>query len=800
MNLFKIIKEHIRRSVKNYKIYLVSILGMSIAIIATFQIYHYVYKELSVDQFHSNKKEIYRVVSKRINSSFSFSNLPSPLGIKLKEKFPQIKNYTRIKSNHEVKLQINDFIEKTEVSYIDASFFDVFDFHLIEGNLSHFKSTPNGVIISEKIAKKHFQNKNPIGQEIILSEEYNKTKTSFQVTGILKNISSNSTIRGDYFINIDSYQKKASVDNKWISVDGTNLYLQIPNLNEIDSLSKKIGDLLLEYQNTAYKALIGEGISEKYFKISLQKLDNIYFDSTTITDHKHKGDIRFLKIIIIIGILTLILATFNYILMNLGLNLNRAKEFKIKRHLGASKKDVFIQLIIESQLNTIICFLLALISFPFIQNRMATIIGFDYQLSFINDFFLLISFFAILLIIGFITGGLEYLSSYKSIFSDKVTTNNNSWLTKKIMIIFQLFLFISLTICILFISKQMHYIEHKNLGFNTKNTVTITTKNHKELKEVLESKSYVRMTSYSYSLFSESIDLASLTNKSTKNKIDVMLNSGDYNFIDIHEMKLLYGSNFKKIIPSEVQKTKSDFVEILVNEEFVKKSNLANPIDKIFFVESQKYIIKGVFKNVFNTPLYYGIQPLAIVNRDYNSWYYGSLIISYNEGSKNELEQFIKDFYIKKGADPIFFDTITWGYSYENIYKKELLLKRLLNIFTIIILFISLLGMVAISLFITESKTKEIGIRKVNGATIKEILTMLNKDFIKWVFIAFIFACPISYYIMNNWLENFAYKTALSWWIFVLAGLFTLTISLLTVSWQTYKSATQNPVKSLRNE
>ena len=799
--IFKIIKEYIRRILRNYKIYLVSILGMSIAITAIFHIYHFVYKEFNVNAFHKNKSEIYRVVKKRLNSNLEFSNIATPLGIDLKEKFPQIKNYTRIRSNNEVKLEVNNKVEKAEIAFIEESFFEIFNFSLTQGTVTDFEKTVNGMIISEKAANKHFKSQSPIGKRISISEEYDKTKTDYQVVGVLKDIPNLSTIKGDYFIHINNYQKKASNDNKWITFGGANLYLQIPNLTDRANFSKEIEDLLFHHQSLAYKAMMGQELTEKYLEIYLQKLDEVYLNSTNIINQKNKGDYTFLKIIILVSVLTLLLAIFNFILMNLGLNLNRVKEFNLRRYLGASKKIVFFQLVLESQINAVICFLVALITFPILQNKIGSIFGFDYQLSVRNDFTLIISFLVLILFVGFITGALEYLFSYKSIFSDKNTLkNNNHWLAKKIMVGFQLFLCISLIICISLINKQIKYIQQKDLGYNTENTVNITTRNHKDLKNILDTKSYVKMTSYSDDLFSSSLSLAPLTNSSTNDKIEVILTYGDYNFIDIHEMKLVYGSNFTKVNPTEKSNSKSEFTEILVNEEFVKKAGLTDAIDKTYTLENKKYIIKGVFKNVYNLPLYFQIQPMAIVDKGYDGYYYGKLIISYTKGSKKRLEQFLKYFYVSKGFDTVFLDTLTSNFNHNDVYKKEILLKRILEIFTLIILFISLLGIVAISLFITESRTKEIGIRKVNGASIKEILFMLNKDFVKWVGISFVIACPISYYLMSSWLENFAYKTALSWWVFALAGVFTLVITLITVSLQTYKAATQNPVKSLRDE
>ena len=805
--LFKILKEYLRRITRNYKIYLISILGMSIAIIASFHIYHFVYKELSVDTFHTKRKDIYRLVDQRANSNTRYKTTPFPLGKILKEKIPEIKDYARINTVQNKKLNVNEHTFKAPVSYIDIGFFKIFNFKLKEGSIQKFDDTPNGVIISEKIANTLFKNTNPIGNIITLSHDYNANENPLEIVGIIKNIPQTSTIQGDYFVNIKTIEKKHSKTDQWIVVTGSTLYIYAPILPDIKKIENIATKLLFDKMKPLFKTMFNQDI-EPIYNIKLQAFDTIYFNSNDILGQKYKGDLQFLKIVMLVGFLSLFLATSNYIIMNLGLNLNRVKEFMSKRYLGASKFIIASQFIIESLLNSIICFCITLLTYPIIGAYIGELIGLNYQLSFVNDILLLLSYLGIIMTIGIVTGTLEFLLSYNAIFLKRnANSKKNSWFSKKVMITFQLFLFLSLTICILFVSKQIDFIQNKDLGFDAENTANIPTRSHKELKKLLEAKSYVKATSYSSHLFTSTIQKSPITSVGTNKEIEVLTLRGDYNFLKVYDIELLYGENFPyyEITGKEKWINRSDkksiLTEVLVNEEFVRKANLKNPVGQIFnTLGKDKYVIKGVFKNVYNTPLYYPLQPLVITNTDYSGWYYGGLSLSFTKGSKNRLQKDLTEYFSDKGADPLFLDDIIWNYSYQDIYKNELLLKRLLQAFTLIVLFISILGIIAISLFITESKTKEIGVRKVNGATIKEILFMLNKDFIKWVGFAFIIACPLSYFVMNKWLENFAYKTELSLWVFVFSGFFTLIITLSTISWQSYKAATKNPVEALRDE
>ena len=815
--LFKILREYIRRITRNYKIYAVSILGMSIAIIASFHMYHFVYKELSVDSFHTKRKDIYRLVAKYPNSSTrSVQTYPS-LGGLLKDNLPEINDFTRIVPNSIIYLIIDGNKHDEEVLFADPSFFDIFDFKLKQGDVSKFKENINGVVISEKKAKELFGNRNPLGDFIEINRNGNPENEKLEIVGIMENIPENSTIQTDFVLNIskDNVVHYTTINEKakW-SITFTHLYVYAPTITDTKKFTNRVTDVLFE----EFKKARGDGanLNKANFQYDAQRLDTIYFDSADVTNQTKIGSRQFVNILILVGFLTLLLAVFNYILMNLGLNLNRVKEFKTKRYLGASKFNIYVQLLLESLINVLICFALTLFTYPVLNEFIKSLIGFDYNLSVWHDKTLLLSYLLIIICIGFITGTLEFMLSYKAIFKtdeEKGINWTHSWISKKVMVGFQLFLFIGLTICILFVKKQINYIETKDLGFDSENVATISPYGFNEVViNELESKSYVNAISigdvlYQYSSFI----LEDVKIKDSQNEVQAMVIRGDTNYLKTYNLKLLQGRNIKSSKPPKyssfiqvggsIEKT-NDLIEVLVSEAFVNKANLKNPLGTVFESNNiNNAVIVGVFKDIHNTSLYTPIKPV-VIGFGFNSLPIGVFQISYDKTYEKDLKSFLKDLYLENGMT--YFDRIEDNLlskiDFKDIYKKELQLKRLLEAFTVIVLFICLLGMIAISLFITESKTKEIGIRKVNGATIKEIMLMLNKDFVKWVLIAFIIAIPITYYIMSKWLENFAYKTNLSWWVFALAGMFTLIVSLLTVSWQTYKAASKNPVESLRDE
>ncbi len=815
MIVFKYINEYLRRFIRNYKIYSISILGMSVAIIASFYIYLFAFKELTVDHFHTHRKDIYRIVNQTENANFRTSETFVPLGPLIKDQMPQVLDYIRI-SKITMDLEHQGATQLSVFKVVDPSFFTLFDFELKYGSTFDFSNTPNAIVLSEQKAIELFGAENPVGKELTVVSQYGESPREFhlRVTGILKNISANSTIQGNMFLNMldyYSYHGPGAQDMEWMTQD-VELYLYGPNIKE-EVLSSHITEILLPILKSASSvyAVDPDDIKAEGYGFDLQRMDHIYFDSKDILTQEKKGDFRFVQILILVGLLTLFLAITNYTVMNLGFNLNRSVEFRVRRYLGASKGNIFSQLMTESVFDALICFFLTLFSYPVIGRFIAQLIGYDYQLSVPEDLPLLSGFLGLTLLVGIIIGLLEYALSSTTLFtvhrpgSIRLTS---SWTAKKVMIGIQLSLFIGLLTCILVVGKQMHFIKHKNLGYNAQNIVSVATAGFgDELKNELRAKSYVKGVSIGQNIYKPNFKLIETSIEGTQKQLGAMMIIGDAEYLKVHGMALAYGRNLNpKILPDQnnffdaERRRNRKFVEVLVNEEFVRKAGLSDPIGTVLTnsMLGIKAHIVGVFKNINNIPVYYPVQP-AILGFDL-SGYPNLFQISCEPKSKDRLVSELRDFFFQKNLPPFIVDRLVQAYDYKNIYKKEIQLESLLQAFTLIVMFVALLGMISISLFIAESRTKEIGIRKVNGATVRQIVILLNKDYIKWIGLAFIFTTPIVWYIMRIWLQHFAYKTSLNWWIFAVAGVFVLFSALITVSWQSFRAAIANPVEALRSE
>ncbi len=781
MYIFKLIKEYIRRIVRNYKIYSITILGMSIAIIASFHIYFFVQKEYSVDAFQENKEDLYRV----LNTEQTFKSEKVFIGMAefLKEEFPEVVDYIRITGNSFKVKSISE--EEWQVfNKVDKSFFELLNFPIINGSIASFENNINHIVISEKIATKLFGNENPIGQTIEASQFNQKTPQPFIVIGVMQNIHKESTIVGDYFL---PFEKRKSI---WEGGSEVTAYLFMPNLiSQKEFIEKAIAklDKILSFKDNSFE---------------LQKLKNVYLKSEEVAYQKIKGSKQFADILFIVSLLLLFLASINYVVMSLGLNLSRIKEFKAKRYLGATKLVLFYQLLVESLLNIFICFVFTLLTYPLFSDFIKSILGFTHKFSYINDISILVNYFLFLVFIAILTSSIEFLVLKRNItkFTKGATKKTNT--NVLILIGFQLVLFISIICVALFVNKQINFIQAKDLGFDNKDIYSIGNimGKDKEIEDFLEKNTKVNEFTRGMRLFYEVPDLKDIKISKTNTTIKTSIKLGYPKYEKTHELTMLQGSVLTKL-PLERGNIDSESIgEVVVNKEFIKQANLKNPIGTIIqnsHFNNHKAEIVGVFKDVHNMPLYSPVQPIVVGT--FNIKVSGFVL----NIDKVNIQAFKKEYNIFQKNLLVEFKDISsdvWSVDYAKIYEKETNFKNLLIFFAFIVITISVLGLIATSVYITQNRTKEIGIRKINGATTLEILKMLNTNFVIWVGIAFVFAVPISYIIMEKWLQNFAFKTVLSWWIFALAGLLVLVIALLAISWQTYKAATQNPVNSLRDD
>jgi putative ABC transport system permease protein len=780
--------------------FLINISSFSVGLVAVMFICLFVVKEFRADQFHRKHQYIYRVLQNRNNAPERLSQTCFPMGNLLKSNHTQISDYTRYIDlpYYSIKVDEKQFVRQ-KISFVDASFFKIFDFKLDAGDYTEIFKNPNTIIIDRETAKRYFGTTDVLGKTIETEIGGQDEKKTLSIVGILSDFPEESTLKPKIITDIKSQELKYAND---YFTSAAQLFLYIPNCTDIQQLSEILAQ--------TYYSKLNELRTFKYAidrsRLNLQKLDDMYLHSSNVTDNLAKGDYTLLWILIGVGLVLLTITFVNYIILNVGLSLKNQKQNQINRILGGNSGWLRKKYITESVFYTTIAFFTALLLLPIVHKVITGFSDYRYGLFSKSDQQILFSFFTTLVLLGVISGVIQFVAlEFRKKSELELIKSAKNPVFFRYLVPFQLFVFISILIALFIITKQIKFIRTQDLGYDVENTITVGINDYGDKKlfvQEFSTHSYVNYISLGHTLFRPTAYLNEITIDSSLTVVNSQCIFGDQNYISAYKIKLLAGTDIEgdKLPPvDESYSHLSSVLDILVNEEFVKKSGLKDPLGTIITIDhngKSKGRITGVIEDVKNLPFYQSVTPLVI---GYGLSYGPSIIVSVKEGKMADFKKEVASF-IKRIGKESYFGYDTYSYDFETYYKKEELLMHLLTIFSVITLFILILGLIGISLFIAERKTKEIGIRKVNGAKISEILSMLNKDFVKGVAIAFVIATPIAWYAMHCWLESFAYKTELSWWIFAIAGLLALGIALLTVSWQSWKAATRNPVEALRYE
>ncbi|MCK4345274.1 MAG: ABC transporter permease [Bacteroidales bacterium] len=797
MNLFSF-KAAFRRLQRNPVYTSINIIGLSIALSATFLILNFIFQELKTDRFHSNKERIYRVLSQSEGRDYISNFTQMPLGPALKDEFPGIQNFVRIHNVSfiftSVKIKLNnDFLDEFRFIYADQSFFDIFSFPLISGDHHSFQDTPNGIIISEKTAFKYFGTTNPVGQNLIVKFPYKgPQEINFTVVGIMKNFPVTSSIQTDFVANFKKLEFESDDRISWGSY-GHELFLMLNQQFSDNEITSNIPRII--EKNYRYK-------SKRNWQ--LQSLKDIYLHSKEINDSKAKGSLPFIHILTLISILIICVAGFNYIILNTSRSTKHLMANGIQKTLGAKSSTINTVHLIESFLQISIAFILAVIAGKALQPFINKFMNQEYEFILTRSWPLFLIALLISLIIGILSGlSLTFLTNKLKPFDllHKIPVNyGNPYGIRRFLVISQIIIFTGLITCSIVLIKQIHFIKHKNPGCDFQNTISLGIPFDKAPAFINELKKspYISEVSNGSSLPVVFTKLG--TFKTYDKEIKAQLIIADHHFLDVYKIKLKEGRNLN---PDLLPKKESDFfrsgnkiIEVMVNESFVKMLNVNDPIGILIKGNgiSQGQIV-GIVKDFHYQSLHNLIIPLVFAYDLPTRTYLNT--ISYKAGYFNEANNVLNEKYNQFFPERLYLPSV---FDFNQTYGKEVKFAQIIIFFTFLTIIIASLGLIGLSLFIAEQKTKEIGIRKVNGAKVSEIVKMLNYDFIKWLVIAFVIACPVAYYTMSKWLQNFAYKTTLSWWIFALAGLLALVITLLTVSLQGYRAATRNPVEALRYE
>ncbi|MBS1596931.1 MAG: ABC transporter permease [Bacteroidetes bacterium] len=772
----------------------INLTGLAVGMSACFLIYLYVTFELSYDAFNTKADRIYRVVCdiKTPTEVLKFSVPSFAMPKNIASDFPEIQSFARATGDNFLVRRGNIKFQEDNAFWGDSTLFDVFDFKMIKGNPKTALKEPFSVVFSETAAKKYFGSENPIGQTLQIFGD----GQAATVTGIIKDIPENSTIKGDVIVSMSTLTRKLApnIEEQWGNF-GAATYLLLKPGTDPKKLEAKFPAFLEKRDGTGMKQ------SKMFYSLFLEPLRSVYLYSTR--DGSKTGNIGNVYIFSIIAVFILLIACINFINLTTARSAERAKEVGIRKVVGAEKSNLALQFIGESVMLCLIAFLLStgicallLPSFNMLAGK--TISHGIFQ----NISYILILFFGAIGI-GLLAGIYPalVLSSFKPVvvLKGRFVTGTRGIILRKGLVVAQFTISIALIIGTIIVYTQMKYMRSQDLGFTKDQIMVIDSQGDQQknaLRQEIASIPTVKSTAMSSSVPGGGRPTAYSEIENTKGELQIAnleLYFVDFDYINQFKIKMAAGRSFSRDFMTDTTQS------MILNEAAVKMFGYASPeqaVGKRFKQWGREGKIIGVMKDFHFEALQETIKPLSM-RIEPN----GCNLISINVSAANlpstiaAVESKWKTLIPNRPFSYFFMDEF-----FDKQYRGEERFGKLFLNFAVLAIFISCLGLLGLASYSTMQRTKEIGIRKVIGSSTSGIVNLLSKDFLKLVLISFFIAAPVSWYFMHRWLQDFAYRTNISWWVFIIAGVSALLIALLTISVQAIRAAVANPVKSLRTE
>jgi len=796
-NIIKVVFRNIKRN-KWHSI--LNIGGLSIGLACSALILFYARFELSFDNYHSKADRIYRLYNEQPGNSFmgtnNFAVNSAPLGKAMESDFPEVEstvNFLFWEGNRYFSVGNKGFFEK-DILVAEPSLFKIFDFPLLEGNPENALTEPNSVVLSEDIAKKYFGNIDPVNKTIT----YNN-KIALKVTGVLKKVPQNSHFIPTIIISFPTIEKLYS-KFKGMFAWGSNsfkTYILLKKNADINSLEKKMPAFLDKYMGDLFK----EWGAKKYI-YHFQPLNDVYLHSNNINfGEGNYNDLQSIYILIALALVILLAACINYVNLSTAKATLKGLEVGVRKVIGAERKELIRQFLGESFILTLIAAVISLLLIELLLPVFSELISESFSSSIITSFPFLGSFTGLVLIVGLIAGIYPafVLSSFDPIRVLKGATQNRKSGFRSALVVVQFTAAITLIVSSVVILGQLNYIRTQDMGYNRDQVLAIKINSNEEsekieiLKNKLLQSTEIRNATLTSSLpinIGSQSGISSLDNDGNKKIVKSYQLYTDYDFLDTYEIPVIKGRNFSNRFPSD---SKNSFI---VNQKFVDEFGWKDPVGKTFSHNDQTGKIIGVIKDFHMHSLHLPIAPLFVKLSDNYSAYLSLKIRSADMKNtvseiKETWSEIIKNY-------PIEYSFV--NEDFNKMYEKDERLSEVVFYSTILAIIIASLGLLGLSAFISEQRKKEIGIRKVLGASVTNVVSMLSGKFMMLVVLSNIFAWPLAYYFMKSWLEEFSYRISFNIWFFIIPALLALLLTLVTISVYAIKTALKNPVESLRNE
>lgn len=796
------------RNLRKGKLFsIINIIGLSVGIACFFLIAVNVKDELSYDNFHRDPDNLYRVALERIypDNVVFYAIIPYSIGEAMQKEFPEVTDMTRVfKFRNSVVFKYQDkTFEEDKIFFVEPNFFEMINISLIKGEAATVFANPNNLVITEETAVKYFGDDEPIGKNITTPQG------EFLVSGVCENIPKNSHMEFDFVASLRLIGLHRQPNYASFSV---YTYIRVREGSKPADLEKKMPDLVEKYaagqiqarSGVSYKEYVAAGNGYNYF---LQPIRDIHLRSNLTSEIKPNGNIKYVYILIAIALFLIVIACINFMNLSTARSVTRAKEVGIRKIVGSLRRSIIRQFLFESLLLSFFSVIVAGVIVRLILPLFNSLTGKELEINYSTD----PSNFFLLLILGVVVGLLAgiypafVLSSYQpaTVIKGRFSFSGRGVLLRNILVIFQFAISIVLITMTLIISRQMSYMRNTDPGFTKDNVIVIeraySLQNRGEtFKQELKKIPGVISASGSNTAISGGFYYGVMFQRQPDPEIKTTRGMNcDKDFVETMGLEITQGRGFSREF--------NDTMNVVINESTIKEFGWTDPVGmKIKRIgdpgePTGEYTVIGVVKDFHYESMHKDIDSFALFSYPEQGQVFNIMSVRIKpENIGSTLEAIEKKWVEFVSQQPFAYHFL--DEKLAELYKNEEASGRIFAVFSLLAIVIACIGLFGLSAYLAEQRTKEIGIRKVLGATVSQIVLLLSKNFARLVLIAFVIALPISYYFMVKWLQNFAYRTSIQVWIFLAAGLVSLLIAQLTISFQSVKAAHTNPAETLKFE
>jgi putative ABC transport system permease protein len=781
------IKIALRSLLRNKGFSIINISGLAIGMASAILILLWIHDELSYDRFHHDEDRLFEVWTNDVIDGAIQTGLNTPqlMGPIIKQDFPEVDNTARIGWNSEFLCSYHDKILKANGTWADPSFLELFNFPLITGNPKAVMADPYSLVITQKMASNLFGNSNPLGKIVKMGNAEN-----FTVTGVLKDLPSNTQFDFEFLLSSELLRSKGYFDADWTDVS-IRTYVKLKSPGAFARTNAKMKNIIIKYSAGRAKT------TAFLYPVSKLRLYSEFKNGKSAG-----GRIATVTIFGTIAGLILLIACINFMNLSTAKSEKRSKEVGIRKVMGALKKSLVSQFLGESVLIAFVAGILALFIVQFCLPAFNQLTGKHLYIEYGNLYFWMVAI-GFILITGILAGSYPafFISGFKPVRVLKGIVNkvNALILPRKILVVIQFSFAIALVICTLVIKSQIKYASGRSAGYERNNLIYVPIegdirKNYQQIKNQLLNSGAALAMSQTLSPLTQSWSSGfglSWQGKDQNNTVTFNRSSTDGDLVKTAGMKLVQGRDI------DILQFPSDSTACIINESAAKVMGLTNVQGQTIYDDPTSWHVVGVIKDFVLESPYQPIKPMIFKGPRSGRMTLNIRLNNHYSPTQN-LSTLAKIF---KQFNPAFpFEYHFEDEEYAKKFGDEQLTSRLAGIFAGLTIFISCLGLLGLAIYMAENRIKEIGVRKVLGASVSNIIALLSRDFIKLVFIAILIASPIAWLVMDKWLQSFDYRVQISWTVFFLSGTSALTIAAMTISFQAIKAAIANPVSSLRSE